>query len=78
MLAFAWTAPTSFSILQLRIIMMFGLIVTVFGAEEAVCAILAHVFHWYTVRGWTELIVVVSVLGGTMLMSSGMLGRVYR
>jgi hypothetical protein len=61
MLAFAWTAPASFSILPLRIIMTFGLIVTLFGAEEAVRAILAHVFHWYTVRGWTEPIVVVSV-----------------
>jgi len=75
MLAFAWTAATSFSILPLRIIMTLGLIVTLFGAEEAVRAILAHVFHWYTVRGWTELIVVVSVLGGTMLMSIGMLGE---
>jgi dolichol-phosphate mannosyltransferase len=75
MLAFAWTAATSFSILPLRIIMTFGLIVTLFGVEEAVRAILAHVFHWYTVRGWTELIVVVSVLGGTMLMSIGMLGE---
>src|SRR5215472_17799149 len=69
MLAFAWTAATSFSILPLRIIMTFGLVVTLFGAEEAVRAVLAHVFHWYTVRGWTELIVVVSVIGGTMLMS---------
>ena len=75
MLAFAWTAATSFSILPLRIIMTFGLIVTLFGLEEAVRAVLAHVFHWYTVRGWTELIVVISVLGGTMLMSIGMLGE---
>ena len=38
-------------------------------------AILAHIFNWYTVRGRTELIVVISVLGGTMLMSIGMLGE---
>ena len=75
MLAFAWTAATSFSILPLRIIMTFGLIVTLFGVEEAVRAILAHIFNWYTGRGWTELIVVVSVIGGTMLMSIGMLGE---
>jgi glycosyltransferase involved in cell wall biosynthesis len=75
MLAFAWTAATSFSILPLRVIMTFGLIVTLFGVEEAVRAILAHIFNWYTVRGWTELIVVISVLGGTMLMSIGMLGE---
>lgn len=75
MLAFAWTAATSFSILPLRIIMTFGLVVTLFGVEEAVRAILAHIFNWYTVRGWTELIVVISLLGGTMLMSIGMLGE---
>jgi polyisoprenyl-phosphate glycosyltransferase len=75
MLAFAWTAATSFSILPLRIIMTLGALVTLFGAEEAIRAILAHIFHWYTVRGWTELIVVVSVIGGTMLISIGILGE---
>ncbi len=75
MLAFAWTAATSFSILPLRAIMLLGFVVTLFGAEEAIRAILAHFFHWYTVRGWTELIVVVSVIGGTMLISIGILGE---
>jgi len=75
MLAFAWTAATSFSILPLRAIMTLGLVVTLFGAEEAVRAVLAHIFRWYTVRGWTELIVVVSVIGGTMLISIGILGE---
>ena len=58
--------------------MTFGLVVMLFGVEEAVRPPLAHIFNWYTVRGWTELIVVISVLGGTMLMSIGMLGRVQR
>jgi dolichol-phosphate mannosyltransferase len=43
--------------------------------EEAEHPISAHIFNWYTVRGWTELIVVISVLGGTMLMSIGMMGE---
>ena len=72
MLAFAWTAATSFSILPLRIIMTFGLVVMLFGVEEALRPILAHIFNCYTVRGWSELIVVISVLGGT-IMSVGML-----
>jgi hypothetical protein len=55
MLAFAWTAANSYAILPLRIIMTLGALVTLFGAEEAIRAILAHIFHWYTVRGWTEL-----------------------
>jgi len=72
MLAFAWTAATSFSILPLRIIMTFGLVVMLFGVEEALRSILAHIFNCYTVRGWSEMIVVISVLGGT-IMSVGML-----
>jgi N-acyl-L-homoserine lactone synthetase len=51
------------------------LVVTLFGADQAVRAVLAHIFNWYTVRGWKELIVVISVLGGTMLTSIGMLGE---
>ena len=75
MLAFAWTAATSFSILPLRAIMLLGLVVTVFGAEEAIRAVLAHFLDWYTVPGWTELMVVVSVIGGATLTSIGILGE---
>jgi len=75
MLAFAWTAATSFSALPLKISVWMGLIVTVFGFEEAVRATLAHIFHWYTVPGWSSLTVMVSVLGGATLMSIGVLGE---
>ena len=75
MLTFAWTAATSFSILPLRFITALGLVVTIFGAEEAVRAILAKLFHWYTVPGWTNLMVVTSVIGGTLLFSIGILGE---
>jgi len=75
MLMFAWTAATSFSILPLRIIMTIGAVVTLFGIEEAVRAVLAKVFDWYTVPGWTSLMVVVSVIGGTILLSIGILGE---
>src|SRR5947207_8175422 len=75
MLSFAWTAATSFSILPLRISMIMGFIVTLFGIEEAARAILAHIFHWYTVTGWSSLIVTVCVIGGTLLISIGILGE---
>ena len=75
MLAFAWTAATSFSILPLRFIMAIGFIVTIFGMEEAVRAILAKLFHWYTVPGWSNLMVVTTVIGGTLLFSIGILGE---
>jgi glycosyltransferase involved in cell wall biosynthesis len=75
MLSFAWTAATSFSILPLRISMIMGFIVTLFGIEEAARAVLAHIFHWYTVTGWSSLIVITCVIGGTLLISIGVLGE---
>jgi dolichol-phosphate mannosyltransferase len=75
MLAFAWTAATSFSTLPLRISTIMGLLVTLFGVEEALRALLAHLFHWYTVRGWTSLMVAICVIGGTQLLSIGVLGE---
>jgi glycosyltransferase involved in cell wall biosynthesis len=74
-LTFAWTAATSFSALPLRISVWLGLIVTIFGFEEAVRATLAHIFHWYAVPGWSSLTVLVSVLGGATLMSIGVVGE---
>ena len=75
MLTFAWTAATSFSALPLKASIWLGLIVTLFGLEEAVRAMLAHIFHWYSVPGWSSLTVLVSVLGGATLMSIGVLGE---
>ena len=75
MLSFAWTAATSFSILPLRMSTIMGLVVTAFGLIEAARAILAHFLHWYTVTGWTSLIVTICVIGGSMLISIGILGE---
>jgi len=38
-------------------------------------AILANFFGWYTVPGWSSLTVMISVIGGTTLMSIGVLGE---
>jgi polyisoprenyl-phosphate glycosyltransferase len=75
MLSFAWTAATSFSTLPLRFSTILGLIVTLFGMVEAVRAVLAHIFNWYTVTGWTSLIVTICVIGGSLLVSIGVLGE---
>lgn len=75
MLSFAWTAATSFSVLPLRISTFMGLMVSLFGLIEAARAILAHFMHWYTVTGWTSLIVTICVIGGSLLISIGILGE---
>lgn len=45
------------------------------GVEEASRALLAKLFSWYVVPGWTSLTVLVSFIGGAILMSVGMLGE---
>ncbi len=75
MLAFAWTAATSFSALPLRMSVLLGAVATLLGVEEAVRATLAHIFHWYAVPGWSSLTVLVSLLGGATLMSIGIVGE---
>jgi dolichol-phosphate mannosyltransferase len=75
MLKFAWTAATSFSTLPLKASIWMGIIAMLVGVEEAVRALLAKLFHWYVVPGWASLTVLVSFIGGAILMSVGMLGE---
>ncbi len=75
MLAFAWTAATSFSTLPLRVSTIVGFLVTLFGLEEVLRVLLARVFQWYAVRGWSSLMVAVCIIGGTQLMTIGILGE---
>jgi glycosyltransferase involved in cell wall biosynthesis len=75
MLAFAWTAATSFSTLPLRFSMIMAALAAAVGIEEGVRALLAYFLGWYTVPGWTSLTVIVSLIGSAMLMSMGILGE---
>lgn len=75
MAKFAWTAATSFSTLPLKASIFLGALVCFFGLEEAIRAILAHIFNWYVVPGWSSLTVLISVIGGAMLISIGILGE---
>lgn len=75
MAKFAWTAATSFSTLPLKASILLGIVVTIIGFEEAVRAILAHIFHWYAVPGWSSLTVLISMIGGAMLICIGILGE---
>jgi len=75
MLSFAWTAATSFSILPLKASTALGMLALLFGIEEGIRAVVAYLFDWYSVPGWTTLMVATSVLGGAMLISIGVLGE---
>jgi len=75
MLSFAWTAATSFSAAPLRLSILLGIVAALFGLEEGTRALLVHFLHRYAVPGWTSLMVVVSVIGGAILISIGILGE---
>ena len=75
MLAFAWTAATSFSALPLKVSIVVGVIVGLFGIEEAARALLAHFLGWYTVPGWVSLTIITSLIGSSLLISVGVLGE---
>lgn len=75
MLAFSWTAATSFSTLPLRFSMILAVLAAAVGIEEGIRALLAYSLGWYTVPGWTSLTVIVSFIGSAMLMSIGILGE---
>jgi len=75
MLAFAWTAATSFSNVPLHVSLGFGVIMGLIGLEEAARAFLAWVLGWYTVPGWTSLMIMDSLLGSVVLFSIGVLGQ---
>ena len=75
MLLFAWTAATSFSILPLQASVILGVLVGLLGIEEGVRALLAVWLGWYTVPGWTSLMVVTCIIGSALLVCLGILGQ---
>jgi len=75
MLSFAWTAATSFSIVPLRLSFATGFIVGLVSLEEGIRALLAHIFGWYTISGWTSLTILLSAIGAALLFSVGILGE---
>jgi len=75
MLAFAWTAAMSFSAAPLRVAMIAGAVVGLFGIEEGVRAILDYVVGVETVPGWKSLMVVTAMIGSATLISIGIVGE---
>ncbi len=74
MLAFAWTAAISFSPIPLRLSLLGGIIVALFGLGEGAYAIYRKLMN-QTVPGWTSLTVLLCVIGGGILLSIGILGE---
>lgn len=76
MLHFAWTAAVSFSPFPLRLGLILGFAVAALGFFFGAYVALGRLFGWYTpAPGWASLVVLISLVGGAVLVSNGILGE---
>jgi polyisoprenyl-phosphate glycosyltransferase len=75
MMAFAWTAITSFSGLPLRLGVLAGLFLTLLGALYFVYAAYRALIVEATVPGWTSLVFLQIFFSGATLLAIGLMGE---
>jgi dolichol-phosphate mannosyltransferase len=75
MTGLAWNAAFSFSPTPLRVSLLAGVSIALLGLSFGVYAVLRALIVGDTVPGWTTLVIVSSLLGGTVLISNGILGE---
>jgi len=75
MLALAWTAAISFSPTPLRLSFGLGFLVAAIGMLQAVNAVIRSILGLHLVEGWSSIIVVNCLVGGSVLISIGVLGE---
>lgn len=75
MLRLAWTAAVSFSPTPLRLSFWLGFLIAAIGMLEAANAVIRSMLGLYVVPGWSSMIVVTCLVGGSILISIGVLGE---
>lgn len=75
MLMLAWTAMVSFSLLPLRLVSIAGTVTAFGGLLYAIYAVARWAFYGDTVKGWATLVILITGIGGMMLISMGILGE---
>jgi dolichol-phosphate mannosyltransferase len=75
MLRFAWTGVTSFSLVPLRLSILLGLFTSAFAFEQLLEALYRKVALDANVPGWTQLMVVMSLLFGVLFIMLGIVGE---
>jgi len=75
MLRLAWTAAVSFSPTPLRLSFGLGFLIAAIGMLEAANAVIRSMLGLYVVPGWSSMIVVTCLVGGSILISIGVLGE---
>lgn len=75
MLKFALDGITSFSSAPLKLSSYLGFVTAFCGALYALYVIYLRVFTSETITGWSSMMIVVLILGGTQLLALGMIGE---
>jgi dolichol-phosphate mannosyltransferase len=75
MLHFAWTGVTSFSLVPLRLSIVLGFLTSAFAFEQLLEALYGKLVLKTTVPGWTQLMVVMSLLFGVLFIMLGIVGE---
>jgi dolichol-phosphate mannosyltransferase len=75
MLRLAWHAALSFSVVPIKLITATGFGVALFGVTYGAYSILRHFVWQDTVPGWTTLVVLLSIIGGALLVAIGIIGE---
>jgi dolichol-phosphate mannosyltransferase len=75
MFRFAWTGVTSFSLVPLRLSILLGLLTSAFAFEQLVEAVYRKLALDMNVPGWTQLMVVMSLLFGVLFVMLGIVGE---
>ena len=70
----AWNAALSFSTLPLRLITWVGFFTAGFAACYGTYAVLQKYLYHTAVQGWTGIIAALGIIGGTILVSLGVIG----
>lgn len=75
MLRFAWNATVSFSTAPIKAISLAGFAIALFGFAYGFYSVLNWAIWHDVVRGWTTLVVLLALIGGTLLISLGIIGE---
>ncbi len=81
LLQHAWNAVASFSVIPLRMILVFGLCISIGSMTYGVCLLVIRVAQWFgyfltlQTPGFTTLAVAIFFLGGIQLISIGLVGE---
>jgi polyisoprenyl-phosphate glycosyltransferase len=75
MIRFAWTAAVSFSPAPLRISLSFGFLVVALAFGYTAYAVILPLIGVETVKGWSSEVAFLGIIGGSILISVGVLGE---